>query len=61
MLGVRREVLLAVDHPLIPIAHGAAPELARVGAALRLGHREAGDDLAVEQRLQVALLLLFVP
>ena len=30
----------------------------RVGAALRLGHREAGHDPVVEQRLEVALLQL---
>ena len=41
-----------------PSLFGAAHEHAGVGAALRLGHREARHDLAVEQRLQVPVLLL---
>ena len=41
-----------------PSWHRGRGEHLRVGAALRLGHREAGDDAVVEQRLQVALLEL---
>ena len=57
-LRVRREELPSVDDPLVAVAHGARREHRRVGAGLRLGHRVAGEQLAVEQRLQVALLLL---
>src|SRR5206468_3953500 len=55
------EVLLAVDHPGVAVAHGPAAELPRVGAALWLGHGEAGDDVAVEERLEVLPLLLLGP
>ena len=41
-LALRREPLLAVDHPLVTVEPGRAGELLGVGAALRLGHREAG-------------------
>ncbi len=57
-LGVRREELPAVDHPLVAVAHGPRGEQGGVGAGLGLGHRVAGEDLAVEQRLEVARLLL---
>ena len=57
-LGVRREELPAVDDPLVAVLHGPGLEQRRVGAGVGLGHRVAGEDLAVEQRLQVALLLL---
>ena len=40
-----------------PSLHGARGEHLRVGAGLRLGHRVAREALAVEQRLQVLLLL----
>ena len=57
-LGVRREELPAVDHPLVAVLHRSRREQRRVGAGVRLGHRVAREDLAVEQRPQVALLLL---
>ena len=60
-VGVGGEVLLAVDHPGVAVAHGPAAELPRVGAALWLGHGEAGDDVAVEERLEVLPLLLLGP
>ena len=56
--GVGREELPAVDDPLVTVPLGVGLEHARVGTALRLGHREAGHDLTLEQRLEVVLLLL---
>src|SRR5215204_3440690 len=55
---VRREPLLAVDYPLVAVALGTASELLRVGPRLRFGHRVTGRDAAVEERLEVLLLLL---
>ena len=50
---------MAVDDPLVAVELRARDQLGRVRAArVGLGHREAGADLAVEQRLQPALLLL---
>ena len=54
---VRREELVAVDHPLVAVLDRAGGEHLRVGARVRLGHRVAREALAVEQRLQVLLLL----
>ena len=55
----RGEPLVAVDHPLVAVELARATQARRVGArGLRLGHREAGADVAVEQRLEPALLLL---
>jgi hypothetical protein len=56
--SVRREPLLAVDHPLIAVAPGARREQRGIGAGVRLGHRITRGDLAIEQRLEIALLLL---
>src|ERR1039457_601135 len=39
------EPLLAGDHPLVTVPHGASREQARVGPALRLGHRVRREDL----------------
>lgn len=58
MFGVGRKPLLAVDHPVLAVALGAGDEHSRIGAALRFGHRIAGADFTVEQRLQIAGLLL---
>ena len=55
--SVRREPLLAVDHPLVTVTDSARGEHLRICAALGLGHREAGVDLAVQERLEVLLLL----
>jgi hypothetical protein len=41
-----------------PLITQSSPSRVAVGAALRLGHREAGDDVARQQRLQVPGLLL---
>ena len=56
--GVRRVVLAAGDDPLVAVLDGLGGEHLRVGAGVRLGHREAREALAVEQRLEVQLLLL---
>ena len=54
-----REPLVAVDHPLVAVELGARDQTRGVRAgALRLGHREARADLALEQRREPALLLL---
>ena len=56
--GVGREELPPVDDPFVAVAPGPGRELRRVGATLGLGHRVRREDLTVEQRPQVALLLL---
>ena len=59
----RRSAAFDENHfsPLIthssPSSSARRLEHPRIGAALRLGHREARDDLVVEQRLQILLLL----
>ena len=57
-LGERRPDLLAVDHPLVAVAHGPGAEGGEVGAGAGLAEELAPDLLAGEQREQVALLLL---
>ena len=65
-MTMRNDAVLAFDEknfqPLMthssPSLDGAGLEHRRVGAGVGLGHRVAGEDLAVEQRLEVALLLL---
>ena len=58
-LGARREPLVAVDDPLVAVAHRARPQRRRIGAGnLRLGHREERAHLARDERLEPALLLL---
>ena len=55
----RRPPLAAVDDIVVAVALDAALDVARVGRGdRRLGHGEAGADLAVEQRLQPLLLVL---
>ncbi len=54
---VGREPFLALDHPLVTVPGSPAHELLGVGAPLRLGHREGGHDIALQQRLEVARLL----
>ncbi len=56
--GVGGEPLLAVDDPLVAVGHRLRGEHFGVGAALRLGHREARHDLVIQQRTQIALFLL---
>ena len=57
-IRVGGEVLPAVDHPVVTVAHRGGLELGGVGTALGFGHRVTGEQLAVQQGAQVALLLL---
>jgi len=57
-MRVGGEPFLAVDHPVVAMQLGVRGENLGVGAALRLGHREARDDLVGEQRFEEALFLL---
>ena len=65
-MTMRNDAVLAFDEKYFqPLMTHSSPSLTarvvnmrRVGAGVRLGHRVAGEDLAVEQRAQVALLLL---
>jgi hypothetical protein len=54
----RRPDLLAVDHPLVAVAHRAGAEVGQVAAGAGLAEELAPDLLAREQGEQVALLLL---
>ena len=54
------EGLLAVDHPLVAVADGGGPDVARIRAGAGLGDGEAADLVAVDRRQEVALLLLVV-
>ena len=54
----RRPHLLAVDDPLVTVAHRARREARDVGARARLAEHLAPDLFAREQRAQVAALLL---
>ena len=50
---------MAVDHPVVAVAHRAGAERRRVGARhLGLGHREERPDPAGDEREKPALLLL---
>ena len=51
-VGAGDEPLVAVDHPAVAVAPRRGGERRRVGArpGMRLGHREAGADLAARQR-----------
>ncbi len=50
---------MAVDHVVVAVANRAGLELSRIGAgSIRLGHREAGADFAVETFLQPLLFLI---
>jgi hypothetical protein len=51
------ELLLAVDHPALPVAAGPGVQTGRVRARARLGQREGGDHLARRDPLQPQLLL----
>ena len=65
-MTMRNDAVLAFDEkyfqPLMthssPSLHGPGLEHRRVGAGVGLGHRVAREHLAVEQRLEVPLLLL---
>ena len=59
--GIGGEVLPPVDDPLVAVAGGPGLEERRIRPALGLGHRIAREDLTVEQRPEVLLLLLVGP
>src|ERR1700679_3640741 len=52
------EVLPPSDHPVIAVADGTGGEDPGIGAALRLGDRKAGKDLAGQQPGQIAVFLV---
>ena len=56
--GGRAEPFLAVQDPLIAVERGAGLHARRVGARRLLGHGVANSLLAVQQRLEEALLLI---
>jgi hypothetical protein len=57
--GTAGPPLAPVDHVVVAVAHHRRLDVAGVGRGdVRLGHREAGPDLALEQRVQPPLLLL---
>ena len=58
VLGQRRPDLLAVDDPLVAVAHGPGAEVGQVAAGLGLAEQLAPDLLGRQQREEVALLLL---
>ena len=47
---VGRKVLAAVDHPVVTVEYSPGGEHPGIRPALRLGHREAGEDLTGQQR-----------
>jgi hypothetical protein len=51
------ELLDAIEHPAVAIAHGLGPDRRGVGADMRLGQAEAAQPFAGRQLLQVFLLL----
>ena len=57
--GVGGEELPAVEDPLVAVAHRAGLERVGVRATLWLGHRVTREDLALQERKEVALLLCF--
>ena len=57
--GTAGPPLAAVDHVVVAVADDRRLDVAGVGRGdVGLGHREAGPDLALEQRLEPPLLLL---
>ena len=57
-VGDRREDLLAVDHPLVSVAHGLGLQRRQVGAGPGLGVADGELDLAGQDLGQELLLLL---
>ena len=59
MRGAAREPLMAIDDVIIAVAIDARGELRGIGAGdLRLGHADAGPDLAASSGCEPRLLLL---
>src|ERR1700691_2692674 len=61
VLKAAGEPFLAVDHPLVAVQRGSRPVHLRISTALRLGCREARDDLTLEEGLEIQLPLLVSP
>ena len=59
--GIGGEPLVAVDDPLLAVAHRGGGQQRGVGSGPGLGHREGAAELAVEQGLHPLLLLLLGP
>ena len=59
--GVRGEPLLAVDHPLVAVELGPGGEFLGIGTGLRLRHGIGGEELPVEQWLEIPFLVLLGP
>ena len=57
-IGIADEMLGAVDHEMIALAHGPGLHRAQIGARTRLGEGQAFDALAADGRQQIALDLL---
>ena len=57
-VGEGRPHLLAVEDPLVAVAHGPGGQAGHVGSGARLGEQLAPDLLAGEQRAQIALPLV---
>ena len=57
VVGLGRPHLLAVDHPLVAVAHGPGGEAGEVGAGAGLAEQLAPDLVAAEHRVEEALLL----
>ena len=58
VLGARRPHLLAVEHPLVAIAHGPALEAGEVGSGGGLAEELAADDVAPVHLAQACVLHL---
>ena len=56
-LGHRGPDLLAVDHPLVAVAHRPGGQVGQVAAGVGLAEQLAPDLLGGQQREQVAVLL----
>ncbi len=55
-VGAAREPLVTVDQPFAVLQHSSGLEPRGIGARdVRLRHREARKDLALEERLQIAI------
>src|SRR6185503_12589611 len=55
-LRTRRPDLLAVDDPLVAVAHGARLHTGEVGTGRRLTEQLTGDDVAAIEAAQVGVL-----
>ena len=61
VMRARRPHLLAVDDPLVAVAHRSSAQTGEVGAGAGLGEQLAPDLVAVQHRRQEPLLLLVAP